>query len=158
MAKKRMIPWELKYDFAIKGYTSGYRGFLYAIREEYGAAAALKIYEKVCRMDDRIKNLVNTLLTIFKVDGNDAEAIAEWWDIWCELASFKHTWIERSSTIVSTKITECPFKTEPRDIGNWCKIFGNIVAKSVNTKASAERPKGMCAGDSYCEYLFKIEE
>jgi len=31
MAKKRMIPWELKYDFAMRAYTSGYRGFLYAI-------------------------------------------------------------------------------------------------------------------------------
>ena len=121
MATKRMIPWELKYDFAIRGYTSGYRGFLYAIREEYGPAAALKIYEKVCKMDDRIKNLINRILTIFKIDGNDAEAIAECWDIWCELASFKHTWIERSKTIARTKVTECLFKTQPKDISNWAK-------------------------------------
>jgi len=109
-------------------------------------------------MDDRIKNLVNTLLTIFKVDGNDAEAIAECWDIWCELVSFKHTWIERSKTIARTKVTKCPFKTVYKDISDWCKIFGNIVGKSVNIRASSERPKGMCAGNPYCEHVWKIDE
>ena len=157
-APKRGLPCEIKYDYAMGGYTGILRGFFYAIREEYGAAAALKIYEKVCKMDDRIKNLVNRILTIFKVDGNDAEAIAECWNIWCELASFKHTWIERSKTIARAKITECLFKTQPKDISNWCKIFGNLIGKSVNTRAYIERPKRMCAGDPYCEYVWKIEE
>ena len=47
MAKKVSIPWELKYKFAQGGWTTLLKGFLYEIREEYGAAAALKIYERL---------------------------------------------------------------------------------------------------------------
>lgn len=54
MNKKVVIPWELKYDFAMKSNAFVVKGFFYAIREVYGAAAALKLYERVCKMDNRI--------------------------------------------------------------------------------------------------------
>ena len=158
MAKKVMISVDLKYDFAIIAYAGLFKGFMYAIREEYGAAAALKIYERLCKMGNRIKNVTNKLLTIFKIEGNDAEAIVKWWDIWYELLGFESTILELSKTCVRTKITKCPMKTEYKDICDWDLIFVDIINKTINPKATCERPKGRCAGDPYCEYVFKIEE
>ena len=158
MAKKRVIPWELKYKFAMGGWAAYLKAYHYAIREEFGADAVLKMYERVCKIDDRVKNFTKTILNVFNIEGNDAETIANFFDIWYELGGFEYDDLERSKTISRVKITKCPYKTEPKDISNWCKIFGNIVAKSVNTRASAERPKGMCAGDPYCEYVWKIDE
>jgi len=56
MAKKVVIPWELKADFRLRAWSSILKGFLYAIREEYGADASLKLYENVSKMgvDTRI--------------------------------------------------------------------------------------------------------
>ena len=158
MAKKMVIPWELKADIRIKGWASVFKGLMYAVREEYGAAAALKMYERLCTMDDRIKNLTKTILEIFKIEGDDAETIAKWWEIYFELTGMEHTWPERSKTSSRMKITKCPFQTEPKDISDWVLSFVNIVAETINPKATYERPKGMCAGDQYCEYVFKIEE
>ena len=134
------------------------KGFLYAIRERYGADAALEIYEKVSKMDDRIKNMSQTLLNVFKIEGNDAETIGKWYEIWWELAGAECTWLERSKTSIRQKISKCPFKTEPEDISKWDSIFLNIVVKSINPKATGERPKAMCEGDPYCEFVYKIKE
>jgi hypothetical protein len=158
MSKKIGIPCEFKYELALKGWTSGYKGLLYAIREEYGAAAALKMYERVQHMDDRIKNLTNFIRTVFKIDGNDVETIAKWWDIWGEIVGLESTMLERSKTCLRRKITECPWKVEYEDIGDYSLIFSNIVVKTINPKATHERVKGMCNGDPYCEYVTKIEE
>ena len=46
----------------------------------------------------------------------------------------------------------------PGDVSVWVLPFYITVAKTINPKATVERPKGMCAGDSHCEYIFKIEE
>jgi len=131
---------------------------MYAIREKYGAAVALEIIERVWKMEDRIKNITNRFLTIFKIEGNDAETIAKWIDIWNEVCGYEYTWLERSKTSSRVKITKCPFKTVPKDISNYCKPFLNIVGKTINPKATVESPKGMCAGDPYCEFLTKTEE
>jgi hypothetical protein len=109
-------------------------------------------------MDDRIPNFVKTVQQIFNLEGNDVETIAEWWEIWWELVGIEATILEQSKTFSRTKYTKCPYKTEPKDINNWCKLFGNIVTKTLNPKATLERHKGMCAGDSHCEFLLKIEE
>ena len=158
MTKKVVIPWELKYDFAMKSNASVVKGFLYAIREEYGADAVLKLYERVCRMDNRIEKLTHTLITIFKLEGNDAETIGQWWDIWGELYGHEYTILERSKTISRVKYTKCPWTTQPKDISDWALIYVNIVNKTINPKATLERPKAMCAGDPYCEYITRIEE
>jgi hypothetical protein len=158
MVKKPVIPWELKYDFAMRGYAFAVKGFLYAIREKYSAAPALEIYERFCKMDERIKRLTNTLLTIFKIEGNDIETIEKWYDIWRELCGAEFTWFERSKTSVKQRISKCPFKTDPKDIKEWDLFFGNIVIKTINPKATIKRPKGMCAGDPYCEFITRIEE
>jgi hypothetical protein len=158
MSKKVAIPWELKADFRLKGWTSILKGFLYAIREKYGADEALKMYERVGEMDDRHKNLTNSIKTIFKIEGNDIETIAKWFDIWWELTGEEYTWLERSKTIARSKITQCPFKTGYEDISEWELIFRKNISKAINPKAIVERPKAMCAGDPYCEHVFKIEE
>ena len=158
MAKKMVIPWELKYKFAMGAYASGWKGWLYSVREECGAATTLKIYERLQKLDDRIKNITETILKVFELEGNDCETIATWFDIWSELCGFEYTLPERSKTISRWKVTKCPFKTEPKDISSWALIFVNLVAKTINPKATVERPIGMCAGDSYCEYFMKIEE
>ena len=158
MAKKMVIPCELKADFRQRAYILLFKAYLYETREEYGAAMALKLYERVNKRDNRTKRLTNSLLTIFKIKGNDVETIAQWWDIWSELNGFETTWLERSKTIARLKVTKCPFKTEPKDVSDWSLIWHNIVVKTINPKATFERPKSMCAGDPYCEYIFKIEE
>lgn len=158
MAKKISIPLELKYDFAMRGYASFIAGILHAIREKYGSAEALEMYERALTIGDRIKNLIDTLLTIFKIEGNDAEAIAKWIDIWNELTGIECTWLERSKTINRRKVTKCPWVTAPRDLSEWFLPFFSIVTKTINPKATLERPKSMCAGDSYCEYVWKLEE
>ena len=158
-APKRGLPWELKYNFAIGGWTdSAHRGNLYAIREKYGAAAALEIYERACKEDDRVKNLTNTILTIFNIKENDAETIGQWWDIWDEFTGIESTILERSKTINRRKVIKCPFKTGYKDISNWNLTFVNIVTEIINSEAIFDRPKAMCAGDSYCEYIWKLEE
>ena len=158
MTKKIGIPWEFKYKLAMRGWASILGGFLYAIRKKYGAPAALEILEIAYKMGDRVKNLTNFLRTVFKIEGNDAEAITKWWDVWYEFAGFEAIWLERSKTFAKVKITKCPWTTRYKDIGDWCKIWVDIVYTTLNPKVTFERPKGMCAGDSYCEVIHKIEE
>ena len=158
MTEKISIPLLLKHDFTLRAYTTIIKGFLYAIREKYGAASALEIYERVCIMGDRIRNLTNALIDIFKLKGNDGETIGKWFNVWFELTGFEYETLELSNTTSRVKVTKCPFKTEPEDISDWPKIFTYIVTKTINPKAKFERPKGMCAGDSYCEYVWKVEE
>lgn len=158
MAKKVTIPWELKYKFAMGGWTTNFKSWLYVVREEYGADIALKLYEKVLLRDDRITSFTNSIKNVFKLEGNDVETIGEWFDIWWELMGADYTILERSKTFDKRNSSECPFKTGAKDIGDWVLLFTRLVAKAINPKATSERPKGMCAGDSYCEYIFRIEE
>ena len=158
MTEKVSIPLLLKHDVTLRAYSSILKGFLYAIREKYGANEALETYVRACTMGDRIKNLTNALIDIFQLKGNDAVTIAKWFEIWFELTAFEYTTPELSKTSSRIKVTKCPFKTEPQDISDWALVFANIAAKTINPKATLERPKGMCAGDPYCEYVWKIEE
>ena len=158
MAEKVEIPWETKYKFAVGGYHATIKSFLNLIREKYGAEAALERYERFCKEDDRLKNLTNTILNVFKIEGNDMEAIEKWWDIWYELAGLESTTLELSKTMSRMKITKCPWQTEPKDISDWDMIFTNIVYETINPKATIEKLKGMCAGDPYCEFVAKLEE
>ena len=57
MAKKRVIPLELKYDFFMRAYISTFKGLLYTVRKEFDASTSLRVYETFCTMGDRIKNL-----------------------------------------------------------------------------------------------------
>jgi hypothetical protein len=158
-APKRGIPWELKYDFAMKGYTNLGKGYLFAIREKYGAAAALEIYEMVNKMGDRAKNFTNTIRTIFNLEGNDAETIGQFFDIWAELTDQEVIILERSKTVNRIKYIKCPWSTPfPKDISNWNLIWRNLITKTINPKAILERPKAMCAGDPFCEYVWRIED
>ena len=65
MVKKVAIPLEFKYDFVLGAWTTILKGFLYAIRKKYGAVAALEIFERVCKMDDRNRNMIKSLMKIF---------------------------------------------------------------------------------------------
>jgi hypothetical protein len=157
-APKRGLPWELIADFRMTAYRNALRGFLYVIREEFGADTALRLYERLCTMDDRIKNLTKTLLKIFQIKGTDAETWAQFWDIWIEICGFQATWLERSKTKSRLKVTKCPFQVGYKDISGWALIWMNIVNETINPQGIFERPKEMCAGDPYCEYIYKIEE
>jgi hypothetical protein len=157
MAKKVAIPLELKYKFASGGYVSLLKGVMYAIREKYGAAAVLEIFERVWKMEDRVKNMTTTLKNVFKIEGNDMEAIAKWYDIWWELQGLEATRPELSKTRTIVKVTQCPWKTWPKDISDWDLFLQKIIIKTINQKATIEMPKSMCAGDPYCEFITKIE-
>lgn len=158
MAKKIGIPFEFKYELAMKAWSSMIAGFLYVIREEFNAVTALKLIEILFKRDDRVKNLTNFIKNVFKIEGNDIEALNQWFDIYHELTGFESTTLEQSETSYRNKITKCPFKTGYKDVGDWCKIWCNIVYTTINPKATFERLKGMCAGDPYCEFVNKIEE
>ena len=153
---KRGLSWRLKSDFAIRNFTDFIRGFKYAVREKYGAAASLEIHEKYVKKG--AKNITNTIRTIFKIEGNDMEALDKWWDIWWEFWGHEGIILERSKTMSRSKITKCVWKTEHKDISDWALPFCNIVNKTINPKVTLERPKAMCAGDPYCEYITRIEE
>lgn len=156
---KRGLPWELKYNYVRGQMTTLFKGFLYAIREEYGAAAALKIVEKMWKFKDRVKNMVNTLLNVFEIEGNDVETLSEFWDVYWEIQGTEAIILERSKTSGRAKITKCPWSTpDPKDINIWCEIWVDTVSESINHKISNKRLKGMCAGDPYCEYVLKLEE
>ena len=158
MSKEIVIPLELKYDFAIKAYSSVHKGYLYAIRKKYGAATALEIYKELIKMGDRIKNFTNFLLNTFKIEGNDVEAIDRWWDIHHELTGVEGTALELSKKFSRSKVSKCPFKTEYKDLSDWCLIYQDLINTTINPKATSEAIKQMCAGDSYCEFVTKIEE
>ena len=157
-APKMGIPWELKCKFARGQLTTLFKGVLYLLHERFGAAIALEMAEDFWKYKDRIKNMANTLKDVFKIEGNDMETIMKWWDIWYEIAGMESTVLEQSKTFSRNKITKCPWKTESKDIADWDMIFSNIVYKTINPKATIEKLKGMCAGDSYCEFVSKIEE
>ncbi len=65
---------------------------------------------------------------------------------------------ERSKKISHHKVTKCPWKIDYKDLSEWTFIFCERVAKYINPMLNLERPKAMCAGDSYCEYIFTLEE
>jgi hypothetical protein len=155
---KRGLPAELKYDYAMGGWTTGARGFLYSLREKYGSAEAVEIFERVYTMDDSVKILTNTIRTHFNLEDNDAETIGEVYDIWDELIGIESTILERSPTINRRKVTKCPFKTEPKDVSDWNLPFVNMITRTINPDATVERPKAMCDGDPYCEYIWEVEE
>ena len=113
--------------------------------------------EMLDKMDDRIKSLTNSLLKIFKIEGNDCETIGEWFDIYFELCGMEGTVLERTKSINRIRITRCPWKTEPKDISDW-DTMPNIVAKTINPKATVEQSSNMCAGNPHCDFVFKIEE
>ncbi len=46
MAKKLVIPWELKYNFAMEQYANCRKELFYVIRDEFDADTALMLYEK----------------------------------------------------------------------------------------------------------------
>ena len=158
MTKKVVIPWELKYKYLRGGYSTLLKGLLYAIREQYGTTAAKETFERMWKMGDRVKKMTNNILTAFKIEGNDAETIGKFWDVYCEINDLDYTWLERSKTCYRSKITKCPFKTEPKDLFGWNLPFQDIIVKTINPKASVELPIAMCKGDSHCEYVYKIEE
>jgi len=74
-APKRGLPWELKYKFVSGMLTTLFKGFMYVIREKFGAATALELAERMWKFDDRLKNMTNTLKDIFNIEGNDIEAL-----------------------------------------------------------------------------------
>ncbi len=158
MAEKLEIPVEIKYQFAAGAFADTAKGFLYAYRKKYGAEATLEFFEMWCKDEDRVKNLTNTILKIFKIEGNDAETFAKWFEIWDELSGKESSLLELSKTIARIKVTKCPFKLDYEDLNEIRSIMINIVAKTINPKATVECPKGMCAGDPYCEYVWRIEE
>ncbi len=156
---KRGLPCEFKYDWAIRGYANILRAFLYAIREEYGADAAVRIKERIDNMSDRVKEgFVKPILEIFKIDGDDAETIGAVFDVWGEVCGQEGVILERSETVNRIKYTKCPWKTEPKDLSGWCNSFNIIVGKTVTPKVAFEPIKLMCAGDPHCEFVWKIEE
>ncbi len=159
IVEELVITWKLKYDIAFKGWTSSLRGYLHAVREIYGANASLEMYERMCRMGDRIKNAANFFKTVFKIEGNDATTISDVIAIWLEHAGAEYTIPEHSKAISRLLVTKCPWTTDYEDISDWdLNTFVTIVAKSINPKATVEQPKNMCAGDPYCEFVHKIEE
>jgi len=158
MAKKITIPNDFRLELAMKGYTTTLKGFMYVVREKFDAATALELIERFFKRDDRVKNLTKFLKDVFKIEGKDAETYTQWFDAWCEIFGFEYAWLERTKTNARFKVTKCPWKTGYKDIGNWCKIWCDIVFATINPKAIQERYKSMCAGDTYCEIAFKLEE
>jgi hypothetical protein len=159
VVKELVIPWKLKYDIAFKGWVSSLRGYFHAVREKYGATISLEMYERMCRMGDRIKNAANKFRTIFNIEGNDATTIGDVIAIWLQLSGIEYTIPEHSKAISRHLITKCPWATDYKDISDWdLNTFVSIVAKTINSKATVEQHKNMCAGDSYCEFVYKIEE
>jgi len=157
MAEKLEIPWETKYKFAVGGYHAAITGFLSLISEEFGADATYKLYERFCKENDRIKHLVEIIQNVFKIDGNDLDAVGKWWDIFYELYGTEAQDLEQSTTLTRNKITKCPWKIEGKGIDDWCMIFSDIVYETINPKATIEKVKGMCNGDSYCEFVSKLK-
>ena len=158
-ATKRGLPWEIKYNYVRGMLTTLFKGFMHEIREEYGAAGALKIYERFNQRSDRFKKMATTLKNVFNIEGDDIEAIMTWWEIFYELTGMEATWLEVTNTLARVKITRCPWSApDPKDISSWSIINSRMINRAINPKATLERPKGMCAGDPYCEYVMKIEE
>ena len=81
-APKMGLPWELKCKFARGQLTTLFKGIMRLLREKYGPATALELAEGFWRYDDRIPKMTLHLKNIFKIEGNDLEAIINWWNIW----------------------------------------------------------------------------
>lgn len=102
--------------------------------------------------------MTHTLKDVFKIEGNDMEALATVFQIWFELTGWEVIWLKQSKTISRFKCPlVCAWKTKPEDLNEWFLIISNIAAKAINPKATIERPMGMCARGPHCEYI-KLEE
>jgi hypothetical protein len=112
----------------------------------------------VLKSGDRVKNVAKLIQKIFNLNGNDCETIGEVLDVWDELCGYESAILERSPTINRRKVTKCPWKVKYKDIGNYAWYFKDQMGKGVNPKATLELQKKMCAGDSYCDYIWRIEE
>lgn len=158
-ATKRGLPWEIKYNYVRGMLTTLLKGFLFSIREKYGGPAALEIYDMLEKKFDRIKDMSKFLREVFKIEGNDMETIMTWWEVFYELVGVEATWLEVTKTLTRIKITKCPWSTkDPEDINDWELRFNRIVSQTINPKVTVERPKAMCAGDPYCEYIWELEK
>ena len=159
MTKKMPIPWELKYNF-IKGMlTTFFKGVIYEFRKRFGGVATLEFVESVWKREDRVKKMTTTLKDVFKIEGNNIETLQTWWKIYNELLGMNFTILELSKTHSRVRYpTGCAWVTEPEDISDWFFIFSNIINTTINPKATMERVKGICEGEPYCEYVWKIEE
>lgn len=155
---KRGIPWELKYKYAIDGYSAILKAFMYGIREKYGAQAAIEMKERIDNMDNRVRRFVTGVIKIFNIEGNDATTIGEVFDVWNELCGQDVIVLERSKTTNSVKVNKCPWTTEPKDLSGWCNSFMNLVGKTINPKTTLEFPQSLCAGDTSCDIVWKIKE
>ena len=103
--------------------------------------------------------MTTTLKEVFKIEGNDMEAIIKWFEIWRELMGVESTIFEQSEkSFRSRNPTGCAWQTDPKDISEWQLNFTNIILKTLNPKVTVERPKAMCEGDPYCEYVYTLEE
>jgi hypothetical protein len=139
--------------------TTLFKGFMYTIREKFGAETALELAERMWKFDDRNKKMATTLKNVFNIEGNDIEAIMTLWEIFYELVGVEATWLEVTKTYTRIKITKCPWSTpDPKDVSDWEIHFNSIISKFINPKVTVERPKAMCAGDPYCEYIHKLAE
>jgi len=139
--------------------TTLFKGVMYEIREKDGATAALEFHERIWKREDRVKNMTATLKEVFKIEGNDIEAIKKWWEIYWELIGTEGTTVELSETLWRSRIpVGCAWKTEPEDISEWMVIFADMVGKTINPKYTLERTKAMCEGDPYSEYVGKIKK
>jgi hypothetical protein len=159
LVKKFSIPWELKYKYVKGMLTTVFKGFMYEIRTKFDAATALEIYEMVQKRDKRVENMVNALKDVFNIEGNGIEAISTFLQIWFELTGWEVTWFDQLKTFIRFKCPlGCAWMTKPEDLSEWFLVISNIFVKSINPKAIIVRHIGMCAGDSSCEYIIKLEE
>jgi hypothetical protein len=156
-APKRGLPAELKFDYALGGWTDVHKGLLHTLRQKYGAKASLEVFERVCNMNDNVKNLTRAFQTVFNLLGNDCETIGQVLDVWDEFTGTESTILERSKTTNRRKVTSCPWKVGDNDFSTWFLPFFNIITATINPLATLERPKAMCAGDPYCEYIWKLK-
>ena len=158
-ATKRGLPLEFKYQFVRGQLTTLFKGFMYVIREKFGAATALELAERMWLFDDRVKKMTELILNIFNIEGNDIKALMKWWEIFYEIVGVEATWLEVTKTYARIKITKCPWSTpDPKDISDWDIILPSVINKTINPKATVERLKAMCAGHPNCEYIHKIDE
>jgi hypothetical protein len=95
-------------------WTAWLKAYHYAIREKYGTDAALEIYERTCKMDDRIKSFTNAVLKAFELEGNDAETIGAWWDLWHNSMGRKVLYLNGLKKSIELKSLSVRLKQSPK--------------------------------------------
>ncbi len=103
----------------------------------------------------------------FGLSGDDAKSMAETNSLVATviMGPFKLETVEATAEKAVVRCTECPWWSRAKEmeiLDDMCSVgdqaWNNDLAKALNPKVSVTLTKAMPRGDSYCEWVYELQE